>query len=124
LRWWRGRIGRRRGKAVEWYERRESWGEFWNIQDARQKRTKEEKAEKKIKIIKRMIDYYYHFMIETSTRTVVRWVFWVGLNLQFEKEGGGKVVDVLVEKRQIRAKKMKSTQASQPSPKNGPIWAV
>lgn len=77
-------------------------GKFWNIQDARQKRT-EEKAEK-IKIIKRTIDYYYHFMIETSTRTVVRWVFWVGLNPQFEKEGGGKVVDVLVEKRQIRAK--------------------
>lgn len=39
-------------------EERELGGEFWNIQDARQKGTKEEKAEKKIKIIKRMIDYY------------------------------------------------------------------
>jgi hypothetical protein len=31
LGWWRGRVGRRGGKAVEWYKRRESWeGEVYS----------------------------------------------------------------------------------------------
>lgn len=55
MRWWGGRVGRRRGKAVEWYERRRAGGRNSGTSKTRgQKRTKEEKAEKKIKIIKRI----------------------------------------------------------------------